>query len=223
MSPKKQMIGRLIRSENLLLAMASRRLIGNPLISRSFKTSQPLLIKEKMTELGQQLAGSIKISGPLSVSTFMRSCLVHPKTGYYMNRDVFGTSGDFITSPEISQVFGELIAIWFIYSIKQQNITSNIRIVELGPGRGTLMADFLRTVSAFPDIFPLIKQSNLVEASPALQGIQKESLSKFGKAISWNDRLQDVPNDGFTFFLAHEFFDALPIYQFQARTISIGL
>ncbi|KAJ3305639.1 hypothetical protein HDV03_001284 [Kappamyces sp. JEL0829] len=180
--------------------------------------AQPLqLAKEPLTELARELAQSVKITGPLSMNHYMRSCLTHPTHGYYMHRDVFGTQGDFITSPEISQMFGELVGVWFLHSLLEHS-PDKIQIVELGPGRGTLMADLLRTFRQFPAFFQKIHRVSLVEASPFLRSCQKKALGEYqsdGLAVDWFDRLQDVPNDHFTIYFAHEFFDALPVYQFQ--------
>lgn len=161
--------------------------------------------REQMTALGKQLAAGIKSSGPMSVSQFMRSCLVHPVHGYYMTRDVFGTRGDFVTSPEISQLFGEMVGV-FVALVAEKKF----RIVEMGPGRGTLMKDILTALKMFK-ITP--SEVNLIDASPFLVTSQKELLKDFGN-ISWNSILKDVPNDMFTIYLGHEFLDALPINQY---------
>lgn len=95
-------------------------------------------------ELGTFLAETIKAKGPLSLANFMRQCLTNPAGGYYINKDPFGKEGDFITSPEISQMFGELVGIWTLAQWIKQNRPPKIRLVELGPGRGTLMFDMLR-------------------------------------------------------------------------------
>jgi NADH dehydrogenase [ubiquinone] 1 alpha subcomplex assembly factor 7 len=130
-----------------------------------------------------------------------------------MYRDVFGSKGDFITSPEISQLFGELIGIWYVHYYQSLKQAKTIRMVELGPGRGTLMYDVLQTVKQFPFLYDRIESISLVEASPHLQKLQQEKLSVFDKKMEWFDRIEDVP-PSCSFYLAHEFFDALPVYQF---------
>ncbi|KAG0026620.1 NADH dehydrogenase [ubiquinone] complex I, assembly factor 7 [Podila clonocystis] len=172
----------------------------------------------------------------MSVSHFMRQVLVNPLSGYYMKGDVFGTQGDFITSPEISQMFGELLGIWFL--IQWQNIgkPSRIQLVELGPGRGTLMMDMLRAASRFKEFKKAISGVHLVEASPGLRKLQRQTLCGIpiseeqvgggsregitsaqrpdGLQISWHDVFDDLPGEC-SLIVAHEFFDALPIYKFE--------
>ena len=132
-----------------------------------------------------------------------------------MTNQVFGTKGDFTTSPEISQVFGELVAIWFIKLIQDSKIDGKIQLVELGPGRGTLMSDLLSTLKQFPFIYENISKVSLVEASPSMQKLQHQNLAKFHDIeFQWFDRLHEV-DECKSFYIAHEFFDALPIYQFK--------
>ncbi|KAK3831342.1 MAG: S-adenosyl-L-methionine-dependent methyltransferase [Linnemannia elongata] len=192
--------------------------------------------KEELTPLAKHIRDSIKIQGPMSVSHFMRQVLVNPLSGYYMKGDVFGTQGDFITSPEISQMFGELLGIWFL--VQWQNIgkPSRVQIVELGPGRGTLMMDMLRAASRFKEFRKAISGVHLVEASPGLRKMQRQTLCGIplseeqvgggskegitaamrpdGLQISWHDVFDDLP-DECSLIVAHEFFDALPIYKFE--------
>ena len=140
-----------------------------------------------------------------------------------MKGDVFGTKGDFVTSPEISQVFGELLALWFVQYYMALKTTPRLSLVELGPGRGTLMLDVLRTLSQFKFVYDRIEAVHLVEASPGLRRMQQETLtpasgdgeSRGGFKISWHESLTSVPSDSFTLFVAHEFLDALPVYKFE--------
>jgi NADH dehydrogenase [ubiquinone] 1 alpha subcomplex assembly factor 7 len=113
--------------------------------------------------------------GPISLAEYMADCLTSPHGGYYMNRDVFGTKGDFTTSPEISQLFGEMVGIWCLSTWMSMGSPKRLRLVEMGPGRGTLMADLLRGVSAFPQFTAAI-EVHLVEVSPMLRKIQFERL-----------------------------------------------
>ena len=94
--------------------------------------------------LRDQLATQIRANGPMSVAEYMALCLTHPRYGYYTTRDPLGAGGDFVTSPEISQMFGELIGLWMAAVWHQMGAPENIRVIELGPGRGTMMDDALR-------------------------------------------------------------------------------
>jgi NADH dehydrogenase [ubiquinone] 1 alpha subcomplex assembly factor 7 len=153
----------------------------------------------------------IAIGGPMPVAEYMRLCLAHPKYGYYVDRDPLGAGGDFITSPEISQMFGELIGIWIAAVWRQMGAPENLRLVELGPGRGTLLHDALRAtkvVRGFRDAVVL----HLVEISPALRELQERRLEPLGVPLMWHDRLEDVPA-GASIIVANEFLDALPVHQ----------
>ncbi|WP_372397282.1 SAM-dependent methyltransferase [Azospirillum sp. HJ39] len=164
--------------------------------------------------LARLLARRILIDGPLSVGAFMAEALGHPRFGYYMRRDPFGSGGDFTTAPEISQMFGELVGLWCVDSWARLGGPGPFHLVELGPGRGTLMADALRAAAVLP-LFRDNATVHLVETSPALRERQRQALQPIlGDAIQWHDRLEDVP-DGPTILIANEFFDALPIRQVQ--------
>ncbi|KAL8876468.1 MAG: hypothetical protein Q9198_005340 [Flavoplaca austrocitrina] len=165
----------------------------------------------------------------------MRQCLTSPNGGYYTTnregRDQFGRKGDFVTSPEISQIFGELFGLWLLTEwMVQGRKKHGVELIEVGPGRGTLMDDILRTVSTFKSLVSSIENVYLVEASPSLRAAQKEllcgdakleevsigyrSISKFaGLPITW---CEDIRRDKTPFIFAHEFFDALPIHAFQS-------
>ncbi|RKP39085.1 S-adenosyl-L-methionine-dependent methyltransferase [Dimargaris cristalligena] len=186
--------------------------------------------KEKLTPVGQILLETIKTSGPVSVSHFIRQALQSPMGGYYKKgKDVLGVEGDFITSPEISQMFGELIGVWFTANWRGRQSKLPVRVIELGPGRGTLMKDMLRAMSRFPDLFSRIEHVHLVESSAELARIQHTTLGVDDSAgqqdhahqtlspISWHDSLSDIDlsEPAYNIVLAHEFFDALPIYKFQ--------
>ncbi|KAJ3549004.1 hypothetical protein NM688_g5227 [Phlebia brevispora] len=159
-------------------------------------------------------------TGPIAYATYMQTCLSHPTEGYYMNptHAILGSKGDFITSPEISQVFGEIVAVWLLSQWMNFGRSRKIRLVELGPGRGTLMADILRVFSHFPAARSAVRDIHLVETSLALRKIQDEKLGPMTKANGWNcmwhDGLDDLSPDeaAFTMVLAHEFFDALPFH-----------
>jgi NADH dehydrogenase [ubiquinone] 1 alpha subcomplex assembly factor 7 len=153
----------------------------------------------------------ISIAGPMPIAQYMALCLCHPEHGYYMTRDPFGASGDFVTAPEISQMFGELIGLWAGAVWRQMGSPENIRLVELGPGRGTMMADALRAAKVVPAFYSALVV-HLVEVSPALQQMQRQTLEPLGVPLLWHKRLEEVP-EGPSIILANEFFDALPVHQ----------
>jgi NADH dehydrogenase [ubiquinone] 1 alpha subcomplex assembly factor 7 len=153
----------------------------------------------------------IAVAGPMPLSEYMRLCLTHPQYGYYINRDPLGAGGDFTTSPEISQMFGELIGLWMASVWRQMGAPENLRVIELGPGRGTMMHDALRAarvVSGFRAAVVL----HLVEVSPALQQIQQRRLESLDVPLLWHAALEDVP-PGPSIIIANEFIDALPVHQ----------
>lgn len=164
-----------------------------------------------MTDLKTHLIDRIQRTGPLSVADYMAECLLHPRFGYYTTRDPFGAAGDFTTAPEISQMFGELIGLSLAQCWMDQGAPSAFILAEAGPGRGTLMADILRATSAVPG-FHAAMHLHLVEASATLRAVQAETLAQFSP--QWHDQLSSVPSDQPFFFVANEFFDALPIRQF---------
>ena len=124
-----------------------------------------------MPTLAAHLKRRIADEGPLSVARFMEDALGHPRLGYYMGRDPFGRDGDFITAPEISQMFGELIGLWCVVEWQAMGEPTPVNLVELGPGRGTLMADALRAGGGVEDFLESISLS-LGEISPTLKGLQ---------------------------------------------------
>lgn len=166
---------------------------------------------DEQPTLESEIRRRIGIAGPMSIAEYMRLCLTHPKYGYYMNRDPLGAGGDFITSPEISQMFGELIGLWMAAVWQQMGAPEDVRIVELGPGRGTLMHDALRAAKTVGDFRDAIVV-HLVEVSPALQQIQERRLEDLDTPILWHNALADVP-DGPCIIIANEFIDALPVRQ----------
>lgn len=161
-----------------------------------------------LTEL---LRRRIRLTGPITIADFMAEALGHPDHGYYMTRDPFGARGDFITAPEISQMFGELIGLWCAEVWRAGIAPRPVHLVELGPGRGTLMADALRAARMAPE-FLAAASIHLVETSPVLTGMQGQALA--GHDAKWHAALEEVP-DGPIFLIANEFFDALPIRQFE--------
>ncbi|CAN9507332.1 unnamed protein product [Ophioblennius macclurei] len=184
----------------------------------------------------RHLTSKIKATGPITVAEYMREVLTNPVTGYYVRNNMLGPDGDFITSPEISQIFGELVGVWIISEWMAAGRPPRLQLVELGPGRGSMAADVLRVVGQLRSLLADASVSlHLVEVSPALSLLQAQNLTGDGAGrvadsedepayrrgetaggllVSWYRRLEDVPA-GFSIFMAHEFFDALPIHKFQ--------
>jgi NADH dehydrogenase [ubiquinone] 1 alpha subcomplex assembly factor 7 len=163
-----------------------------------------------MTPLADLLAARIAASGPITLADYMADCLLHPQHGYYATRDPFGAAGDFTTAPEISQIFGELLGLSLAQAWLDQGAPA-FTLAELGPGRGTLMADVLRATRGIPG-FHAAARVHLVEASATLRAVQRRTLGDH--AVTWADSVQDLPDHTPLFLLANEFFDALPIRQF---------
>ena len=170
---------------------------------------------ERQSPLGTIIADMIAADGPMPVDRYMALALGHDRHGYYMGRDPFGRAGDFITAPEVSQMFGELIGIWCAAGWQMMDAPAEWNLIELGPGRGTLLADLVRACSVMPGLRDGMKV-HLVEMSPALKTMQSETLKRAGIEASWHDRLEDVP-DGQSLIIANEFFDALPVSQLQKQ------
>ncbi len=168
-----------------------------------------------MTALGDRLAARIARLGPITVADYMAAALTDPEAGYYMTGDPFGARGDFVTAPEVSQMFGELIGLWCADTWARMGAPDPVLLVELGPGRGTLMADALRAQRVVPNCRAALRPQ-LVEISPALGARQRETLAATGVEASWHERLDQVP-EGPLLVIANEFFDALPIRQFERR------
>ncbi|MBK5933801.1 SAM-dependent MidA family methyltransferase [Rhodovulum imhoffii] len=164
-----------------------------------------------MTPLADLLTRRIAATGPIGVADFMAECLLHPGHGYYTTRDPFGVAGDFTTAPEISQMFGELLGLWLAQVWLEQGSCSPFTLAELGPGRGTLMADVLRATRSVPRFHAALRVY-LVEASPTLRAAQRQALN--GYEATWLTEVTALP-EAPLFLLANEFFDALPIRQFQ--------
>jgi NADH dehydrogenase [ubiquinone] 1 alpha subcomplex assembly factor 7 len=193
--------------------------------------------KSAETPLLKHLKQKILFKGPITVAEYMKLVLTNANSGYYMHSDVFGAQGDFITSPEISQMFGELLAVWCINEWMRSGSPDQLQVVELGPGRGTLADDMLRVFMQFPGIKDAVSL-HLVEVSPFLSTMQYKKLahtdqplanendtlsdgcyqsciSRYNNiAVNWYKQLSDVPKAR-SFYVAHEFFDALPVHKFQ--------
>jgi len=165
------------------------------------------------TPLALKLKQSIASGGPLSVEGFMHACLYDPDHGYYVKRPAIGAAGDFITGPEISQVFGELIGLWSAVVWQQMGSPARVRLVELGPGRGTLMADALRATRVVPAFHAAI-DVELIETNTVLVGLQRQVLGEAGVPIEWTDRFdprQTAPKPSIV--IGNEFLDTIPVGQ----------
>ncbi|CEG49218.1 nadh dehydrogenase [Plasmopara halstedii] len=202
-------------------------------VGGALASNRPVDFRQEKSEenaLVHLLRSMIEVKGPLTVAEFMTRALNHPDHGYYMKKDVFGSKGDFITAPEISQMFGELIAIWCVATWQQMGMPSHIKIVELGPGRGSLMSDFLRAAKSFPPFYDAI-EVHMVDISPVMQKIQQETLKcepievtmtpenwmqipDSGPKIRWHTEFANVPH-GPSLLIAQELFDAMPVHQFE--------
>jgi len=174
-------------------------------------------LRQAVTEyspLQSEIKKLIKSSGPMPVWRYMELCLTHPEHGYYVSRDPLGREGDFITAPEVSQMFGELLGLWTASVWKAIGSPPVLRLVELGPGRGTMMADALRALRVLPPLFQSLS-IHMVEINPVLRDKQKATLSGASN-IDWHDTIDDIP-EGPAVILANEYFDVLPIHQAVRR------
>jgi len=163
--------------------------------------THPSLLEQLRVDLGHE--------GPISVERFIGRALNDPVHGYYMTRDPFGAAGDFVTAPEISQMFGELIGLWAAGVWNSMGQPRRLLLVELGPGRGTLMQDALRAARIVPE-FRAALEVHFVETSPVLQQAQRAAIAQSGVDAVWHERIETVP-DGPAIIIANEFFDALPV------------
>ena len=165
--------------------------------------------------LAERLIEEIRRNGPIRLDTYMTACLADPLAGYYSTRDPFGPGGDFITAPEISQIFGELVGLWTVATWQAMGAPNSFHLIEFGPGRGTLMSDALRAMRVSPECAKAVN-CHLIEISPTLHEKQAETLSAATCPISWHTQLVQVP-PGPSIIVANEFLDALPIRQFVKR------
>ena len=164
-----------------------------------------------MTSLKERIVEQIRSSGPISLAEYMEICLLDPHFGYYNGKTPVGASGAFTTAPEISQMFGELIGLFLANAWLEQGSPTEVAIVELGPGRGTLMSDLLRAAAAVPG-FRKAAEIFLVERSASLKKQQSDVLEQYRPR--WVECVEDLPLKPL-FIVANEFFDALPIRQFK--------
>lgn len=222
-----QLISRVFRHPVHPSAAVQWRLAQSRLLSAGESKPRPSMLKH--------LTFKIKATGPITVAEYMREVLTNPVTGYYVRNNMLGPDGDFITSPEISQIFGELLGVWILSEWMGAGRPKHLQLVELGPGKGSLASDILRVFSQLKSVLDGCSVSlHLVEVSPVLSGVQAQTLTggssvessseddpvfrrgetSTGLPVFWYRCLEDVPA-GFSIFIAHEFFDALPIHTFQ--------
>jgi len=181
----------------------------------------------EMLPLEADIRRRIAAAGPMPVDEYMSLCLADSEHGYYITHDPFGAGGDFITAPEVSQMFGEMIGLWMAAVWKQMGSPENLRVIELGPGRGTMLNDALHAAKVMPKFSEAVVV-HLVEISPALEAQQQRTLEHLEMPVYWHPALVDVPK-GPAIILANEFFDALPINQavktergWHERQVEIG-
>ncbi len=165
-----------------------------------------------MTALKKKFVKRIEAAGPMTLAAYMAECLMHPEHGYYQQQAVFGADGDFTTAPEVSQMFGEMIGLWLADRWIKMGRPEQVKLIELGPGRGTLMADILRATEPVEDFQSAI-EVHFVEASIQLRAMQAKQVP----TAHWHDTLAQVPDSASapSLILANEFFDALPIHQYE--------
>ncbi|XP_059483598.1 protein arginine methyltransferase NDUFAF7, mitochondrial [Neocloeon triangulifer] len=198
-----------------------------------YQSSSIPLVQSSATALARQLNAKIKSTGPITVADYMKEVLVNPTAGYYPTQESIGAKGDFITSPELCQIFGEMIAIWILNEWQKVGSPKPMQLVELGPGKGTLISDILRVFKHFDQLKEV--SVHLIELSQKLREAQAKLLcseANLGKddaqqlnitsgfaqvecPIFWHHHLSEVPNDAFTCVIAHEFFDALPVHKLK--------
>ncbi len=135
--------------------------------------------------LEQEIRRSIKLAGPMPVADYMRLCLTHPQYGYYLTRESIGAGGDFITAPEVSQMFGELIGLWMVAAWQSMGAPENVRVIELGPGRGTMMIDAFRAAK-LAKVFYAAIVLHLVEISPKFQAMQRQKFEDHEVPTLWH-------------------------------------
>ncbi len=168
-----------------------------------------------MSGLARRIERRIREAGAISLAEYMALALTDPREGYYMTADPLGAAGDFVTAPEVSQMFGELIGLWCLEVWQGLGRPAPFQLVELGPGRGTLMADLLRALRVLPEALDAASL-HLIEVSPVLRRSQAERLAPLFPAArtQWHDSLGSLPELP-SLVIANEFFDALPIRQFE--------
>jgi SAM-dependent MidA family methyltransferase len=176
--------------------------------------------EQRETPLAIKLKRRIRRDGPISVAAYMQACMLDDEHGYYRRQPAIGAGADYITAPEISQVFGELIGLWCAVVWQQMGSPSRVNLVELGPGRGTLMRDALRAMRVVPGLHGALAV-HLVDKNETLRAVQQATLADCGVALAFHtevSRALMMPSKMApepTILIANEFLDALPVYQFE--------
>ena len=155
-----------------------------------------------MSRLKDRLIARIKAEGPLNVAEYMTLCLLDPEDGFYPTRDPLGKEGDFITAPEISQMFGELIGIWCLQTWLDMGQPKRVQLIEIGPGRGIMMADILRAARLDKDFIKAVRVT-LIEASSALEAVQAKTLADAHCMVTWAPHLHRVADGPSILSLIH--------------------
>ena len=168
------------------------------------------------TPLARRLIAHIQRDGPIPVHEYMDACLNDPEHGYYRTRVAIGRSGDFITAPEISQVFGELIGLWCAVVWQQMGSPARVNLIELGAGRGTLMADALRAARLVPG-FRAAVSVHILDRNPVLIEVQRKVLAESGVPLAWYEALDALPNDAPSIWVGNEFLDTMAVMQYEKR------
>ncbi len=166
--------------------------------------------------LGARLKERIARDGPISVADYMQACLADEREGYYTSRQPIGAAGDFVTSPEVSQIFGELLGLWAVAVWQSMGEPSSVVVAELGPGRGTLLADASRAWRSVKPFAGCVSLA-LIETSPVLREAQRKALRASHAPIQWCNTIDDVPEGRPLIVIANEFIDALPVRQLVRR------
>jgi SAM-dependent MidA family methyltransferase len=177
-------------------------------------TRQPV----RTTPLGERLRAKIAAGGPISLHDYMEACLYDADHGYYRRAQPLGAGGDFVTAPEISQVVGEMIGLWVADTWTRMGSPAQVQLVELGPGRGTLMADMLRILKVAPR-FLAACSVRLVETSATLMEMQRLALAGAPVPVEWLPNIDALPA-GATILIANEYFDCLPVRQFEWSSVA---
>lgn len=168
-----------------------------------------------MNELGQRIINTINAQGPISIAEFMAHCLYDPQGGVYASRIPIGAKGDYVTSPEVSQTFGEMAGLWIVQTWHNQGRPKNPILVELGPGMGTMARDVMRTVMAAAGRKGFQNaELVLVENSPVLRAQQQAALKDAPMKLRWVESFEEIVTDQPMYLYANEFFDCLPIHQY---------
>ncbi|MFE0014784.1 class I SAM-dependent methyltransferase [Mesorhizobium sp. NPDC059054] len=166
-----------------------------------------------MTQLKRRIIELISTAGPIPTSEYMALCLFDPEAGYYTTREPFGTGGDFITAPEVSQMFGELVAVWLYETWRAVGSPMPVTLAEIGPGRGTLTKDMLRTLERLDPAFVAGASIALIETSPRLREKQRDGLAGSAASVKWHETVASLPGAPLL-IVGNELFDAVPIRQF---------